>query len=83
MKGEETVGVEAGRGELGDHLQKSTLSHEEAGEENQRGKKKPKQQGDGERNSPVSSSGPSMQTFVIFIYFWIERAHSTRYVQVI
>lgn len=36
MKEEEAVGVEAGRGELGDHVQKGVLTHKKGGEENQR-----------------------------------------------
>lgn len=45
------MGVEAGRGELGDHLQKSVLTHKRGGEENQRELQEKKVVG-------VSSSGP-------------------------
>lgn len=34
VKGEVTVGIETGKGELGDHLQKSITTHEKAGEDN-------------------------------------------------
>ena len=60
VKEEEAVGVETARGELGDHLRKSILTHKKGGEENQRELLIKKKVGGGEGDSPASSSGPYM-----------------------